>query len=1205
MEEGKASKQTKASTPVVNEPTSTTEVPVTDAPVTESPVSETTETPVEIPAAETPLEPKSINWDELFERDKDAYLSELTNQFGDKAAKRLNAVISSTQKKLDKLNRQTPETDNELFEIEDQKERLEAKIEALNGMVARLAPAQEAVAKMATETENEIPVTEETPIVETPGNTIALSANVDNADRFEIPKAPVVKRPRTIKGMSALDPYNATELAARELGMKDGGIKLTKESFLRHTGYGKTEANKFKGLFASKDKGGMTLESAGERLMEIDSEYNLGLLDQNDPNAGLNAILEALSANSTMGQLRSYIARNRQEEAQREADAAYEAAYSAMMAELEDMMLYEEVQQEELAENSYTEEEYNEIMSILAEEIKDYATEYIEGEPDTVYETEAIGDLPVAEGEAYGGIERSNQVLQETQPVHTARERDSQKRGADQEVFGENADSSVHNGEPSTYQRESSASEAASTVEDDLPLSDAELANEIFQETLQSVPDGIREKVSIRETSIGNEQGQNYVQSYNIDGVGSGITRIDFFDTKPDSNPTWFIINGTSVDDDLDLYSKGNEYKQSHPESSLNNTLEAGLGFRTFAEAYDFLQWSKQNPASHNPVAPTPVANPVREAQKKEKSLATQLMRYDLPPEQKQDMAFNAGKKVADLFATREEYEGYAENATDLGSYNEDFESGVDESFANRGTSSDDGIRYRSGDTVEADTTEDVETEMEAIKERAIKDGTFMKAPNGKPTNLTERQWLQVRTKNFIKWFGDWLKAANIKRGFDALQSLANGAESVPNAMRRDELAELGGTAEIEFAWGNEGKADSKGYIRKGSGFAKILQKHGVEDAIRVVGTIATGEIQEPYGPENGKRVDIVSGEYQTTISLFKDGTSGSWVLTGFKIDLNTDAKGRGGDLSNATQTFPIHTREDLGAALKSDANIQYFNDLTSDVSKIVDENGEPRVMYHGSAWQPLNEPDGKAVFKMNDGMLGKGAYFSSSLTEATAYAEMSTDIDMTEDGNYGLLQDEYVTDYFLNIRNEEDIFHDGNDIIAVAKSPEQIKSATDNVGLFSAENPDIRYRPYGGNSGYVGYSMSKRAAQAREEGRFPKTNFKKEYGVTDKALDALVKAGIVNNTEWHHTSMYGNKTHFFGWNEDFYADIYAEQKKQIDKLAREGKVDEILKLFEEHPSTKRAQREHERDFDIRNAKYAREAAERDAKDQFYATTVF
>lgn len=46
--------------------------------------------------------------------------------------------------------------------------------------------------------------------------------------------------------------------------------------------------------------------------------------------------------------------------------------------------------------------------------------------------------------------------------------------------------------------------------------------------------------------------------------------------------------------------------------------------------------------------------------------------------------------------------------------------------------------------------------EMQRIKERALTDGTFMRAPNGNPTNLTERQWLQVRTQNFKDWFGDW-----------------------------------------------------------------------------------------------------------------------------------------------------------------------------------------------------------------------------------------------------------------------------------------------------------------------------------------------------------------------------------------------------------------------------------------------------------------
>jgi hypothetical protein len=47
--------------------------------------------------------------------------------------------------------------------------------------------------------------------------------------------------------------------------------------------------------------------------------------------------------------------------------------------------------------------------------------------------------------------------------------------------------------------------------------------------------------------------------------------------------------------------------------------------------------------------------------------------------------------------------------------------------------------------------------EMQSIKDNAVKDGTFMKAPNGNDTKLTETQWLQVRTDNFKNWFGDWL----------------------------------------------------------------------------------------------------------------------------------------------------------------------------------------------------------------------------------------------------------------------------------------------------------------------------------------------------------------------------------------------------------------------------------------------------------------
>jgi hypothetical protein len=73
----------------------------------------------------------------------------------------------------------------------------------------------------------------------------------------------------------------------------------------------------------------------------------------------------------------------------------------------------------------------------------------------------------------------------------------------------------------------------------------------------------------------------------------------------------------------------------------------------------------------------------------------------------------------------------------------------------------EEGLRFRKEDT-ESDSEE-----LQIVK-RAKSDGSYMKAPNGKPTKLSEKQWVQVRTEAFKKWFGDWEKGNLIKaaRGF-------------------------------------------------------------------------------------------------------------------------------------------------------------------------------------------------------------------------------------------------------------------------------------------------------------------------------------------------------------------------------------------------------------------------------------------------------
>lgn len=109
------------------------------------------------------------------------------------------------------------------------------------------------------------------------------------------------------------------------------------------------------------------------------------------------------------------------------------------------------------------------------------------------------------------------------------------------------------------------------------------------------------------------------------------------------------------------------------------------------------------------------------------------------------------------------------------------------------------------------------------------------------------------------------------------------------------------------------------------------------------------------------------------------------------------------------------------------------------------------------------------------------------------------------------------------------------------------------------------RRRYFGGNSGYSGYSMSLRAIQARNEGKYPKTDFKKVYYLTPKVFDLLVGCEVIMSYEWHHTSSYGHETPFYEWDtpnynarladsvyENPFYKIYKENKEELTKLSRD-----------------------------------------------------
>jgi hypothetical protein len=51
---------------------------------------------------------------------------------------------------------------------------------------------------------------------------------------------------------------------------------------------------------------------------------------------------------------------------------------------------------------------------------------------------------------------------------------------------------------------------------------------------------------------------------------------------------------------------------------------------------------------------------------------------------------------------------------------------------------------------------EQAENDFTRVREKYLGTPLWMKAPNGNATELTERQWVQVRTPQFKEWFGDW-----------------------------------------------------------------------------------------------------------------------------------------------------------------------------------------------------------------------------------------------------------------------------------------------------------------------------------------------------------------------------------------------------------------------------------------------------------------
>ena len=238
---------------------------------------------------------------------------------------------------------------------------------------------------------------------------------------------------------------------------------------------------------------------------------------------------------------------------------------------------------------------------------------------------------------------------------------------------------------------------------------------------------------------------------------------------------------------------------------------------------------------------------------------------------------------------------------------------------------------------------------IDDIKKQYVNTDKWLKAPNGKDANLTEKQWLQVRTPSFKKWFGDWESIA-IKNRIEASQEVElTSVDNLPQGIEKQSIgtiikyvstliaqkevkhSELG---EIEI--NNTGINDS---LRHGRNKYKINSLLKIDEIIKK-GTLIHTQI------DNGKVDSFV-------LATRLKGRNPSYAITVIKqkrdgrkyYDHNIILKNK---LETAEQIQNGNTSEMLHPALKNLLQKIYSVNENS-VSKVVDENGEPLVVYHGS----------------------------------------------------------------------------------------------------------------------------------------------------------------------------------------------------------------------------------------------------------------
>lgn len=374
---------------------------------------------------------------------------------------------------------------------------------------------------------------------------------------------------------------------------------------------------------------------------------------------------------------------------------------------------------------------------------------------------------------------------------------------------------------------------------------------------------------------------------------------------------------------------------------------------------------------------------------------------------------------------------------------------------------------FNADGTVKESVRKEIEEERKTIVEKAKADGTYMKAPNGEKTKLNEEQWVTTRTERFKDWFGDW----EIGNKLDLIEN--NKPTSInPNNYSVKQIEEI-----YQSLDNGVNIYDNKNVRFVNSTLGKLLRHKGFDTKqiipqLKQIFDNAVPILSETEQAKEGHKQHTNFKGYHHYLGKIK--VDGREMYIRFTVqELNAKAKTlKDGFIPNELHStfvsdIEIYNANPAVISGKSpatntsdgvtDTKLQQFFEKAKEAKKnssqVIDpETGEPLVVYHGT--------NAKFTEFRND---IDGIYLTNSKTEAQSYAEqrggdilISSFLNMRKPN----IVDESIVD--ISTKGYDGIIDKGDSSgidYYNAFSPNQIKSATSNVGTFSNENNDIRFQ--------------------------------------------------------------------------------------------------------------------------------------------------